>query len=88
MSCKRELSVLKPIAIKVSDLTAVNKLNVCIRNLALFPQIKPGFHLDFFCLLLLFVAFRTNKMPQRAMRCSNGNIHKKPKRATKSHNEQ
>ena len=50
--------------------------------------VKPGFHLDFFCLLLLFVAFRTNKMPQRAMRCSNGNIHKKPKRATKSHNEQ
>ena len=40
MSCERELSVLKPIAIKVLDLTPVNKLNACIRNLALFPQIR------------------------------------------------
>ena len=39
-SCEKELSVLKPIAIKVSDLTPVNKLNVCIRNLASFPQIR------------------------------------------------
>ena len=53
-----------------------------------FLLLKPGFHLDFFCLLLLVLVFRTNRKPQRAMRCSNGNIHKKPKRATKSHNEQ
>ena len=50
--------------------------------------VKPGFHLDIFCLSLLVLVFRTNKKPQRAMQCSNGKIHKKPKRATKSHNEQ
>ena len=60
--------------------------DVCIHK---FPgTIKPGFHLDFICLLLLVLVFRTNKKPQRAMRCSNGNIHEKPKRAAKSHNEQ
>ena len=42
-------------------------------------KLKPGFHLDIFGLLLLFLVFRTNKKPQRVMRCSNGNIHKKPK---------
>ena len=41
----------------------------------------------FFGLLLLVLVFRINKKPQRAMRCSNGNIHKNPKRATKNHNE-
>ena len=50
--------------------------------------VKPGFHLDIFCLLLLVLVFRTNKKQQRAMRCSNGNIHKNQKRATKSNNEQ
>ena len=39
-------------------------------------KLKPGFHLDIFCLSLLVLVFRTNKKPQRAMRCSNGNIHK------------
>ena len=46
-------------------------------------SIKPGFHLDFFCLLLLVLVFRTNKTPKRAMQCSNRNIYKKPKQATK-----
>ena len=50
--------------------------------------LKPGFHLDIFCFLLLVLVFRSNKKPQRAMRCSNWTIHKKPKQATKSHNEQ
>ena len=42
---------------------------------AILP-LKPGFHLDIFCLSLLVLVFRTNKKPQRAIRCSNGNIHK------------
>ena len=49
---------------------------------------KAWFPFGFFFLLLLVLVFRTNKKSQRAMRCSNGNIHKIPKRATKSHNEQ
>ena len=38
---------------------------------------QPGFHLYFLCLLLLVLAFRTNKQPKRAMWCSNGNIYKR-----------
>ena len=34
------MSFRKPIAIKVSDLTPVNKSNVYIRNLASFSQIR------------------------------------------------
>ena len=51
---------------------------------------KAWFTFGLFCLLncCSFFIFRTSKKPQRAMRCSNGNIHKKPKRATKSHDEQ
>ena len=46
------------------------------------------FPFGLFYLLLFVLVFRTNKKPKRAMRCSNGNICKKPKRATKSQNEQ
>ena len=45
---------------------------------------KPGFLSGNFCLSLLVLVFHTNKKPKRAMQCSNRNIYKKPKRATKA----
>ena len=56
-------------------------------NLETFLLLEPGLHLDFFCLLLLVLVFRTNKKPQRAtwnamLRWKHS--QKKAKRATKS----
>ena len=34
---------------------------------------KPGFHLDFFCLLLLVLVFRTNKNKKEHRRAAKGN---------------
>ena len=49
---------------------------------------KAWFPFGLFCLLLLVLVVHTNKKPKRAMRCSNGNIYKKPKRTIKSKNKQ
>ena len=60
-----------------------SKENISFRKQKADSRESYGFHLDFFCLLLLVLDFRANKYPKRTMRCSNGNMYKKPKRAIK-----
>ena len=48
---------------------------------------KAWFQFGLFCLLFLVLVFRTNRKLKLLMRCSNENIYKRPKRATKGRNE-
>ena len=49
---------------------------VKIKNTDIVLPLKAWFPFGPFCLLLLVFVFRSNEKPQRAMPCSNGNIHK------------
>ena len=71
-----------PFCTRFNLLTLIFMLPYIIMDLPIFAIYLLS--LVFICTFLLFVA----RFPKRALRCSNGNIYKKPKRAIKSKTEQ